>query len=112
MELSIDEKFNHLSDYLQYRTDIICNKPDYWLNDIHKNYLPSFDYYLQNCVIDKGGNYDFTVRRYKTHFEKTKNINHTDKPLMNKVQKCVLVGVEFSRWHFTSFNYKQIVIVT
>ena len=77
-----------------------------------KNYLPSFDYYLQNCVIDKGGNYDFTVRRYKTHFEKTKNINHTDKPLMNKVQKCVLVGVEFSRWHFTPFNYKQIVIVT
>ena len=24
----------------------------------------------------------------------------------------VLVGVEFSRWHFTPFNYKQIVIVT
>lgn len=26
--------------------------------------LPTFEYYYKNCVLDKGGKYDFTVRRY------------------------------------------------
>ena len=26
--------------------------------------LPTFEYYYKNCVLDKGGKYDFTVKRY------------------------------------------------
>lgn len=34
-----------------------------WLFN-NTNQLPTFEYYLQNCVIDKGGKYDFTKRNY------------------------------------------------
>ena len=105
--MDIEEKLNHLSEFLQYRTDIVCNNPDYWLSGTQGNYLPTFEYYIQNCVLDKGGAYDFTKRRYKTHAEVIIPITHSDKPQMNQCQKKVFSSVEFSRWHFTAFNFKQ-----
>lgn len=105
--MTIDEKLNHLSDYMGYVVDIICNKPHYWLGEFHKNKLPNFDYYIKNCVLDKGGVYDFTVRRYRTHSEVIMPIAHHDKPQMKFAQKKVYSTVNFSRWHFTAFNYKQ-----
>ena len=61
---TIDEQIAHFNDYLKYRIDIISNDIPRWLLKNTKYQLPTFEYYLQNCVIDKGGKYDFTKRNY------------------------------------------------
>ena len=109
--MTIDEKFEHLSNWLQIRTDIICNNPDKWLRDYKKNYLPSFEYYLKNCVEDKGGDYDFTVRRYRTYSERIYPIESEFKPQLKLSQKIINIEVEYSYWMGTPFNYKQKIIL-
>jgi len=105
--MTTDEKIEHFKDYLRYRIDIISNDIDRWLLKNSKYQLPTFEYYLQNCVIDKGGNYDFTIRRYG---------NQKDVKEMNVKNQCidkslkVSYGVNYSMWMGTPFNYENNVI--
>ena len=104
--MTIDEKLNHLSDWLQFNTDIICNNPEYWLSGFHKNYLPTFEYYLQNCVIDKGGKYDFTKRNYGNSMD-VKELKIKDS-IIDRTKKVTL-KTTFSMWMGTPFNYEDVV---
>ena len=100
------EKLNHLKDYISYRTDIISDKPNWWLTTA-KNELPSFDYYIKNCVEDKGGKYDFTKRRYTTHatiLDKIERVNYQPSKCH---QKDVYRTIEYSYWMSSPFNFKE-----
>ena len=106
--MNIDEKINHFKDYLKYRLDIISNNPKWWLNKA-KYQLPTFDYYLQNCVIDKGGKYDFTKRIYNNQICKNDLIisNSSIKRNINVIFKTT-----HSYWMGTPFNFKDELIYT
>lgn len=97
----IDENFLHLQDYLKYRIDIISNNPNRWLGSSFYE-LPTFEYYLKNCVLDKGGNYDFTERKYgnesSSHLFQIRNST-----------KKVQFNVRYSMWMGTAFNFETIV---
>jgi hypothetical protein len=105
--MTIEESLDHFKNYLHIRIDIICGKPDYWSKRYNKNKLPSFEYYLQNCVIDKGCNYDFTVRRYSTHTEVILPIESSTKNFLKDSQRKIYSTVKYSYWMGTPFNYKQ-----
>jgi hypothetical protein len=97
----INEKFSYLEDYLKYRIDIISNNPNRWLRSSFKE-LPTFEYYLKNCILDKGGNYDFTKKNYGNemdcHLFKIRNI-----------KKTVCFKVRHSIWMGTAFNHEIII---
>ena len=70
--MSIDEandKLVHLRDLIQIKIDLMCQQPDRWVGFFHngkyfwnaKYQQPTFEYYYKNCVLDKGGEYDFTA---------------------------------------------------
>ena len=114
--MDFEEKLNHLSDYLKHRTDIIVQNPNRWLNyvgadgRVNTSYynLPSFEYYLKNCVQDKGGAYDFTKRRYKTPSQILKPIetaNFTNIISKNSKYKRRLL---YSNWMGTPFNFNEV----
>ena len=70
-----EQRFNNLIDFLDYRVDIIANNPNRWLYSFANkerptsyHNLPTFEYYLKNCVIDKGGKYDFTKRLHNISY--------------------------------------------
>lgn len=111
--MTTDEKLNHLSDFLQYNTDIICNNPDYWMSGFHKNYLPTFDYYLKNCVLDKEGPYDYTKRKYSSHSQvlipTIDYANGRKRTQMKLCQRKIYSTVKYSYWKGTPFNYKQVI---
>jgi hypothetical protein len=94
---------------LKFRIDIISNDIPRWLLSNSKYQLPSFDYYLENCVKNKGGNYDFTIRRYKTHLS-AKQHNVSNASLKRSVN--VNCFSEHSIWMGTPFNFKDTVIVS
>jgi hypothetical protein len=104
----IYKRIHYYKKYLRYRCDIIANDPKRWLG-VSKLELPSFDYYLKNCVEDKGGKYDFTVRRYSTP---TQHLNPISFNSQNKYQmdsKILYRNITHSMWMATAFNYKTII---
>jgi len=114
--MNIDVKLNHLSDYIKYRIDIVCQDPKRWLltksNDGYCNLqhynLPSFEYYLKNCVSDKGGNYDFTITRYKTPKQKLSPIRTANFTSIITKNQAYERWFEYSQWMGTPFNFKLI----
>ena len=104
----IYERLDHYKNYLVYRCDIIANDPNRWLGSAI-NQLPSFEYYLKNCVEDKGGKYDFTVRRYSTPAQTLEPITFHSQ---NKYQmKSIRLHrtISYSLWMGTAFNYETTV---
>jgi hypothetical protein len=104
----IFENLEHLKDYLNYRTDIVVNDANRWMGT-SKNQLPTFEYYLKNCVYDSGGKYDFTVRRYSTPAQVLEPItfHSQNKHLMNS--KRMYRFIVYSMWMGTGFNYKTVI---
>jgi len=96
---------DNLQEYLNHRIDIMCNNPKLWIKQ--PQLLPTFDYYVKNCIEDKGGKYDFTVRRYVKEVNKYKpsmscnfiNVIH-ELPEVNTITK-------HSYWMSTPFNFKS-----
>ena len=80
MESMGNDVLSHISDWIAIRLELMANEPRRWLGYDHngrwfKNayyQLPTFEYYMKNCVDDKGGKYDFTMRRYSSHRETIK----------------------------------------
>lgn len=107
--MTIDEKFEHFSDYLKYRIDIIANDPERWLNKSSKHQLPKFEYYLKNCVEDKGGKYDFTIRRYSTPAQNLMPISFCSQSHIQMESRPLYRWVEHSFWMGTPFNYKTVI---
>lgn len=103
---TIEEQIEHFKDYLKFRIDIISNNPKRWLFSSSKYQLPTFEYYLKKCVIDKGGNYDFTKRNYGRSMDvrefKIKN------SIIDRTKK-VSLKTKFSTWMGTPFNYEDVV---
>lgn len=100
--MTIDEKIEHLKDYLKHRLDIIYNDIPRWTSNA-KYQLPTFEYYLQNCIIDKGGKYDFT-KKYKSPIFTT-NIEIKDSFFKDKV--VVESYGYYSSWMGTPFNHES-----
>ncbi len=103
---TIDEQIAHFTDYLKYRIDIISNDIPRWLLKNTKYQLPTFEYYLQNCVIDKGGKYDFTKRNYGNSMD-VKELKIKDSIIYRT--KKVTLKTTFSIWMGTPFNYEDVV---
>ena len=103
---TIDEQIEHFNDYLKYRIDIISNDIPRWLLKNTKYQLPTFEYYLQNCVIDKGGKYDFTKRNYGNSMD-IKELKIKDS-IIDRTKKVTLKTI-FSMWMGTPFNYEDVV---
>lgn len=103
---TIDEQIAHFKDYLKYRIDIISNDIPRWLLKKTKYQLPTFEYYLQNCVIDKGGKYDFTKRNYGNSMD-VKELKIKDS-IIDRTKKVTL-KTTFSIWMGTPFNYEDVV---
>jgi len=104
--MSVEENFKHLSEYLEYWIDIRFNEPKAWEGS-RLNSLPTFEYYLKNCVQDKGGKYDFTVPRYSSQSQLLRQINVDYKPL---IEVCNLKRrVLYSYWMGTAFNFHEVI---
>ena len=96
-----------IKDYIRVRTDIISNNADWWLN-YAKNELPTIEEYYERCVKDKGGKYDFTVRRYKTHSRQLPKIERVQYKLRLK-NTDVRRYIEYSIYRNTPFNFKEVI---
>lgn len=105
---SIYEDMNHYKEYLKLRIDIIANAPNRWLVN-SKMQLPTFDYYLKNCVNDKGGKYDFTVRRYSTPSQVLEPISFHSQNKYAMNSKRLYRRITYSIWMGTAFNYETVV---
>ncbi len=103
---TIEEQIEHFKDYLKFRIDIISNDPKRWLFSSSKYQLPTFEYYLQNCVIDKGGKYDFTKRNYGNSMD-VRELKIKDSVIDST--KKVTLKTTFSIWMGTPFNYEDVV---
>ena len=104
---TIYENIEHYKEYLKLRIDIVANDPNRWLGNL-KMQLPTFEYYLTNCVNDKNGKYDFTIRRYSTPAQVLEPISfHSqNKYVMNS--KRLYRKIIYSMWMGTSFNYETV----
>jgi hypothetical protein len=101
----IFEEIEHYKDYLKLRVDIISANPKRWLGNSFYE-LPSFQYYLKNCVNDKDGSYDFTKRRYGN--QSCSHVFHISNSVL-RVKQEVTLRLKHSIWMGTPFNYKTII---
>jgi len=106
-QFSITELSNHFIDYLGYRLDIISNNPRWWLGKPKYN-LPTFENYLQNCVLDKNGCYDFTKRNYLSQREE---ISFTTKNSIIKQETKIQIQIRYSIYMGTPFNFEKQVLI-
>jgi len=105
---TIYENIEHYKEYLKLRIDIIANNPSRWLNT-GRLQLPTFEYYLENCVKDKGGKYDFTVRRYSTPAQVLEPISFHSQNKYAMNSKRLYRSIIHSMWMGTAFNYETVV---
>lgn len=101
----IFERLDHLSDYLDHRLDIIANNPNRWLKTGYYQ-LPTFDRYMEHCVNNSGGKYDFTKRRYKSHSQTLEPIRIEYQPR----EKGLSRYYTYSMWMGTPFNFNMKII--
>ena len=95
----------NLETYLNHRIDIIYNNPSWWLRNLEL--LPTFEYHKVNCIEDKGGKYDYTVRRYvkeRNIYKPSGECNFT--PVKHEL-KTVKSIVKHSYWMGTPFNFEM-----
>ena len=104
--MNIDERINHFKEYLKYRLDIIGNNPNWWLGKA-KYQLPTFEYYLQNCINDKGGKYDFTKRQYRSPICQ-KDLIVSNAYIERNIN--IIFKTNYSYWMGTPFNFKDELI--
>jgi hypothetical protein len=105
---TIYENIEHYKDYLKLRIDIIANNPNRWLGN-SKMQLPTFEYYLKNCVNDKGGKYDFTKRNYSTPSQVLEPISFHSQNKYAMNSKRLYRNIIHSMWMGTPFNYETVV---
>lgn len=104
LEGMADNVLTSLSDWIAIRVELMANHPVRWLGTNAYYSLPTFDYYLANCVNDKGGKYDFTQRLYSTHLETIRPIKMQGFNDANGGAKRIL---RYSYWMGTPFNFKE-----
>jgi hypothetical protein len=106
---TIYENIEHYKDYLKLRINIIANDPNRWLHEKMKYQLPTFEYYLENCVKDKGGKYDFTKRNYSTPAQVLEPISFHSQNKYAMNSKRLYRTIIHSMWMGTPFNYETVV---
>lgn len=104
----IYENIEYYKEYLKLRIDIIANNPNRWFG-VSKYNLPSFEYYLENCVKDKNGRYDFTQQNYSTPSQVLEPISFHSQTKYIMDSKRLYRSIKYSMWMGTPFNYKTIV---
>lgn len=67
VEMSYEDELRHYSDWLGIRIELSLRHPTRFLQGYYQ--LPTFDYYIKNCVLDKGGGYDFTRSRMVNYMD-------------------------------------------
>lgn len=98
------ERLGYLNEYINIIIDIMCSEPSRWVRSSSRHQLPSFDYYIKNCIIDKGGKYDFTKRNYRTHFQ------ILNKSEFYNIKTELIRYTQYSIWMGTEFNFKEVCI--
>jgi len=102
--MTVYEWERHYSDYLKVKLQIQMADLDRWLLSYSKYELPTFEYYITYCVIDKGGRYDFTVRRYGNE-ERKSEAWFRNASVHQKVN--IDVVLKYSMYMGTPFNFKS-----
>ena len=105
---TIYENIEHYKQYLKLRIDIIANDPNRWLGN-SKMQLPTFEYYLKNCVNDKGGKYDFTKRNYSTPAQVLEPISFHSQNKYAMNSKRLYRSIIHSMWMGTAFITKRLL---
>lgn len=103
----IIKQLDLFKQYQKFKIEIIASDPKRWCLSSAKYELPTFEYYLENCIKNKGGKYDFTIRRYKTHLESLPKINSVLYDKLFEKQKNITRKIEFSIWMGTPFNFNE-----
>jgi len=98
----INKQLDYFLEYQKYKLDIISNDIPRWMYSNARYNLPSFEYFIENCINDKGGKYDFTKQNYSSHlsdycFDLS---NATIKKNVNVSCKII-----HSMWMGTPFNF-------
>lgn len=103
------DKHSYFKDYLAVRNDIIADNPFWWLGTA-KYQLPTFEYYVKNCIEDKGGKYDFTQRNYSTYAQVLEPIENSQNTSVRMNNGKLYRFVTYSMWMGSPFNYKEEII--
>lgn len=112
MEGMADNVLIHISDWIAIRLELMTNEPRRWIGYEHKGrwfknayyQLPTFSEYMDMCVNDKGGKYDFTKRNYSTHYETIRPMSRLGYNDANGGAKRIL---RYSYYMGTPFNFKE-----
>lgn len=100
-------------EYLFWRASIIAGDPDRWTHSRMKYQLPSFEYYLKNCIFNAGGYSDFRVRRWgKSNFLQTVKLPYC-RPYygIDYEEKTIGRTKIYSMWMGTMFNFEEIITI-
>lgn len=103
----IDEHIKEFKEYINIIIDINANgfikRP--------KHQLPTFEYYKENVINDRGGKYDFTKQRYKTRAVKIEpfgNIDFQIRPINDDFIYTQKYYYKYSYWMGVPFNFKLV----
>ena len=99
-----NDVLNHISDWIAIRLELMANEHSRWLGTNAYYSLPTFDYYLANCIKDKGGKYDFTKRQYSTHCETIRPMTRLGHKDSEGGAKRIL---RYSYYMGTPFNFRE-----
>ena len=98
----IDKHIIEFKEYLNVIIDINCNGHIYR----SKHQLPSFDFYKTNVINDRGGNYDFTLRRYITHPQIILHFGCVLHEYRVGLDSAKEVRYKYSMWMGIPFNFE------
>jgi len=104
-------ELTHLQNYMSLRIDLISKDPDKWLG-AWLNQIFTFDYYMEHCVINEGGAYDFTRRSFKSRKIALDKFDTNQFKKVDLEQKEVFRQLKYSIWMGTAFNEKEFITTT
>jgi len=110
-KIEVEDKLTHLQNYMSLRIDLISKDPDKWLG-AWLNQIFTFDYYMEHCVINKGGAYDFTKRSFKSRKITLDKFYTNQFKKVDLKQKEVFRQLKYSMWMGTAFNEKEFITTT
>lgn len=105
-----DEIYNRFDAVLDYSLIIAELKASGEFEGSRRNQLPTFEYFYNNCVLDKGGKYDFTMLRYKSETGwDLPNFNTNPGGINPITNKKAVFQKRWSYWMGTPFGVVEMI---
>ena len=108
----IDIRLNCLANYAVIIAELKSSKS--FEND-RTHQLPTFEYYIENCIKNKGGAYDFTRNNYKSvrttilkDYTPAMGIIVSNKSINSHSDTIVRETKSWSYWMGTAFNFSKL----